>query len=103
LHHALSLTRRSGPLFSPMTKTLSLSELLRRPAQVKKLTAAGHRVRVTDQGRDLWDISPAAQSDANQLSEQQRIAEIDAFLDELVSEPRSAAPSLCQTILDARG
>jgi hypothetical protein len=40
--------------------TLSLRTLLREPATIKKLTASGHSVQITENGKPLWVVSPMA-------------------------------------------
>jgi hypothetical protein len=82
-------------------KSLPLRELLRQPARVKKLTAAGHEVRVTDRGRPLWVIQAdkaAAGETATQGSDDD-----EAFWRELLDTPKSGLPSACQLLIDSRG
>jgi antitoxin (DNA-binding transcriptional repressor) of toxin-antitoxin stability system len=49
--------KRSG---CPAMKTITLRALLREPLKVKRWTAAGESVRITDRGQPLWIIQPAA-------------------------------------------
>ena len=66
-------------------KTIGLRQLLRAPRQVKRWTRAGQKVQVTDKGKPLWVIQPAA----SQENEAARGRSIDELLDELLREPRS--------------
>ena len=84
-------------------KTLPLRELLRQPARVKKLTAAGHLIRVTDRGKPLWVIKPDhGENEGGELSAEDRGEAIEAIFAELLSQPASAAPSLCKTLVELR-
>jgi hypothetical protein len=44
-------------------KTIPLRSLLREPVKVKRLTRSGQSVQVTDNGKPLWVIQPAAQEE----------------------------------------
>ena len=83
-------------------KTLPLRELLRQPARVKKLTAAGHLIRVTDRGKPLWVLKSDTVGNGGELSGPERDEAIEAIFAELLSQPVSSAPSLCRTILESR-
>lgn len=84
-------------------KTLPLRDLLRQPSKVKKLTAAGHEVRVTDRGKPLWVLKPdRGGSLGGELSAEDREEAIEAVFSELLSRPDSSASSLCTAILEAR-
>ena len=86
---------------SETMKTLPLRELLRQPAKVKKLTAAGHPVRITDRGRPLWLIQPdRAESEKNPAQEDDD--DDDAFWRELIEMPPLIGPSACQLLLESR-
>jgi antitoxin (DNA-binding transcriptional repressor) of toxin-antitoxin stability system len=66
-------------------KTVPLRQLVREPLKIKRLTKAGHKVQVTDNGKPLWIISAAAED----VDEETRIRETDAILDETLSEKPS--------------
>jgi hypothetical protein len=87
-----------------MTTTLPLRELLRQPARVKKLTAAGHRVRITDHGRPLWVMK--SDCEPEDTTEAERVA---ASWDEALTELEQAlvrqsprALSAAKLLLDQR-
>lgn len=67
--------------------TISLRTLLREPRKVKRLTRAGKKVQVTDQGQPLWILHPADESRAD---ETKRRREIDAILDQVLAETPSS-------------
>ena len=67
-------------------KTVTLRTLVREPRKIKKLTRAGNSVRVTDNGKPLWILQPAVDSDED---EARRVKEIDAILDEVHRGPKS--------------
>jgi hypothetical protein len=85
-----------------MITTLPLRELLRQPAKVKQLTAAGQRVRITEHGRPLWLM------DADRGPEEDEAARVaaswDEALDELEQEVATARPvlSAAKLLLDQR-
>lgn len=66
-------------------KTIPLRQLLRAPVAVKRLTRSGQSVQVTDNGRPLWILQPAARDEADP----ERAREIDELLDEALRAPRS--------------
>ncbi len=71
-------------------KELSLRELLRNPKSIKKLTAAGQTVRITDQGKPLWLVRTApATGECDDESERVRREWTDEELDRLLAEPTS--------------
>ena len=78
-------------------KTLPLRELLRRPSTVKKLTASGQDVQITDNGKPLWVVQPARGKSSDAASDRL----VDEELDELLSERRSAV-SAAKLALDSR-
>ena len=81
-------------------KTLPLRELLRQPGRVKRLTAAGHEVRVTDRGKPLWVIQPDRATVARKATEDDD--DDDVFWRELLDAPRSGLPSACQLLIESR-
>ena len=66
-------------------KTIPLRNLLREPVKVKRLTRSGQSVQVTDNGKPLWVIQPAAQ----EANDEERARAIDELLDEALRTPRS--------------
>jgi hypothetical protein len=66
-------------------KTIPLRSLLREPVKVKRLTRSGQSVQVTDNGKPLWVIKPAAQEEED--AERARV--IDELLDAALRAPRS--------------
>ena len=66
-------------------KTIPLRSLLREPIRVKRLTRSGQSVQVTDNGKPLWVIQPAAQEEEGP----ERARAIDELLDEALRAPRS--------------
>jgi antitoxin (DNA-binding transcriptional repressor) of toxin-antitoxin stability system len=66
-------------------KSIPLRSLLREPVKVKRLTRAGKSVQVTDKGKPLWIIQPAAESEDSE----ERARAIDEILDEALNSPRS--------------
>ena len=90
-----------------MTKSLPLRDLLRQPSKVKKLTAAGRCVRVTDRGRRLWIVN-ADNDDAGKGADSgaSRVAMAwETALSELESELAAGAvsgPTTAQLLLAER-
>ncbi len=58
---------------------------MREPLKVKRWTRSGQSVHVTDGGRPLWLIQPAAPEEDNEG----RARAIDKLLDEALRAPRS--------------
>jgi hypothetical protein len=79
-------------------KTVSLRTLLREPLKVKRLTRAGKSVQVTDNGRALWILQPAAGTVAD---EERRRREIEEELAEVLRGPKSKIP-LSRIVLESR-
>ncbi len=67
-------------------KSIPLRSLLREPIKVKRLTRSGQSVHVTDNGKPLWVIQPAAQEEEEDA---ERSRAIDELLDEALRAPRS--------------
>ena len=85
-------------------KTLPLRDLMRHPATVKTLTAKGQSVRITDNGKPLWVVSPAPDdSEDDAAREQARHDWMDKHLEELLAETPLTKVSVVQTLIDARG
>ncbi len=76
-------------------KSIPLRSLLREPVKVKRLTRSGQSVQVTDNGKPLWVIHPAAAQKAN---DEERDRAIDDLLDEALRAPRS--PVSAATLLE---
>jgi antitoxin (DNA-binding transcriptional repressor) of toxin-antitoxin stability system len=79
-------------------KTISLRTLVREPLKVKRMTRAGNSVQVTDNGKPLWILNPAKETEAD---EERRRHEIDELLDEVLRGPRSKIP-LSKIVLESR-
>ena len=69
--------------------TLPLRELLRHPSKVKKLTATGQRVLITDNGKPLWVLA-ASTSPLPEMHAEEVDAEFDAMLAEPISTVSAA-------------
>lgn len=80
-------------------KTLPLSALIRQPARVKKLTAAGQQVRITDRGKPLWVLQPDS---VKKVKPSKADADAEAFWRELDEMPPLVGPSTCQLLLESR-
>ena len=72
-------------VLSDSMKSIPLRSLLREPVKVKRLTRSGQSVQVTDNGKPLWVIKPAAQEE----EDPERAHAIDELLDEALRAPRS--------------
>jgi antitoxin (DNA-binding transcriptional repressor) of toxin-antitoxin stability system len=81
-------------------KTLPLRELLRRPKTVKKLTAAGQPVRITDDGRPLWIIHPVEEDEVGGGHGAEEW--LEAMFDEVLHEKPVEKISAGQIVLDSR-
>ena len=75
-------------------KSIPLRSLLREPVKVKRLTRSGQSVQVTDNGKPLWVIQPAAREE----EDADRARAIDDLLDEALRAPRS--PVSAATLLE---
>ena len=71
---------------SDKMNTISLRTLVREPLKVKRMTRTGQPVRVTDNGRPLWILHPAAGTNED---EAKRRSAIDEILDEVLREKPS--------------
>lgn len=58
--------------------------------KVKRLTRSGQSVQITDNGKPLWLIQPAAQ----EQNDQERTRAIDQLLDEALRAPRSSVSAV---------
>jgi antitoxin (DNA-binding transcriptional repressor) of toxin-antitoxin stability system len=74
---------------------------MRRPKTVKKLTAAGQPVRITDDGRPLWVIHPAEEADDASRGEADK-EWLETMFDEVLHEKPAAGVSAGQIVLDSR-
>ena len=66
-------------------KSIPLRSLLREPVKVKRLTRSGQSVQVTDNGKPLWVIQPAAPEE----EDADRARAIDELLEDALRAPRS--------------
>lgn len=83
-------------------KMLPLTELVRRPQAVKKLTARGQTVTITEQGKALWllkAVEPVQDSDSDDKAA--RDEWLDAEMDRMLKEPKTSV-SASQLILESR-
>jgi hypothetical protein len=71
-------------------KTIPLRRLLREPVKVKRLTRSGQSVQITDNGKPLWLIQPAAQEE----NDEERARAIDKLLDEALRARRSSGSAV---------
>jgi len=72
-------------------KTMALRQLLRQPKSVKRLTAAGQAIRITDNGKPLWVIHPASGVAGDDRSCREILeCEFEALLGERRSEVSAA-------------
>ncbi|MCI0537503.1 MAG: hypothetical protein L0Z50_19995 [Verrucomicrobiales bacterium] len=76
-------------------KTIPLRQLVREPIKVKRWTRSGQNVQVTDNGKPLWVIQPAAREE----DDEERARAIDELLDEALRAPRS--PVSAAALLEA--
>lgn len=83
-------------------KTLPLTELMRRPQAVKKLTSKGQTVTITEQGKALW-LLKAAESAQDLVSDDKAAGDawLDAEMGRMLREPKTGV-SASQLILDSR-
>jgi hypothetical protein len=83
-------------------KTRPLRELVRHPGKVKRLTAGGQAVRITDNGRPLWVVTAdTVSNEMDSKAEAARILCMEEELDRMLHEPKSKV-SAAQFILDSR-
>jgi antitoxin (DNA-binding transcriptional repressor) of toxin-antitoxin stability system len=82
-------------------KTFPLRELVRRPKTVKKLTAAGQTVRITDDGRPLWVIRPADETGDDSRGQGDK-EWLETMFEEVLQEKPVAGISAGQIVLDSR-
>ena len=65
--------------------TIPLRKLLREPVKVKRITRSGRSVQITDNGKPLWVIQPAAGKE----DDEERARAIDELMEEALRAPRS--------------
>lgn len=80
-----AVRRYCQTILSDSMKTIPLRSLLREPMKVKRLTRSGQSVQVTDNGKPLWVIQPAAQ----EVNDEERARAIDELLEEALRSARS--------------
>ncbi len=85
-------------------ETMPLRELVRHPKTVKKLTAAGKPVRITDNGEPLWLVMPDLGLN-DEDNEEARTQAWEEYYADLLKRPlkKALVPSLSQVVLEARG
>ena len=91
----------SGAIVRQM-KSLPLRQLLRDPKLVKKLTASGQSVRITDNGKPLWVVQPDPGEDAE--TDEVKAAR-DAWVEEefvQVLKERKFKTSAAKLIIESR-
>lgn len=84
---------------SDRMKSIPLRTLVRDTKRVKRMTAGGSSVQVTDGGKPLWVIRGAEES--NSFPNPERDRAIDELLDEMLAEAPSSL-SLSKVIIDGR-
>lgn len=85
-------------------KTLPLRDLMRRPTEVKKLTAKGESVRITDNGKPLWLLQPDTVSDEAKASEEKERQDwMDEYFAELLGEAPQKGKSMAEIVSESRG
>ena len=77
-------------------KTLTLTELRRAPAKAKKLTSAGHGIRITEHGKPLWVLQPVPATGSGDDDDD------EAFWRELLEAPKSNLPSAARLLIATR-
>lgn len=83
---------------------MPLRDLMRRPKAVKKLTAAGKAVRITDNGQPLWVVMPDLGLNAEDNEEARTRGWEEHYADLLKQPlPKAIVPTLSQVVLEARG
>jgi hypothetical protein len=85
-------------------KSLPLSELRRRPSAVKKLTARGQSVQITERGKPLWIMQRAEPANGAAEVEVDK-SWMDTYLDDLLKEPilPAGGGSLAEIVCESRG
>ncbi|HBJ87885.1 MAG TPA: hypothetical protein DDZ88_29305 [Verrucomicrobiales bacterium] len=83
-------------------KMLPLTELVSRPQAVKKLTARGQTVTITEEGKALW-VLKAIESVQNSDSDDKAARDewLDAEMDRMLKEAKTGV-SATQLILESR-
>lgn len=79
-------------------QTITLRTLVRESRKVKRMTRAGGSVQVTDNGKPLWILQPAGETEAG---EAERHRAIDEILDEVLREKPSKI-SAAKLLLESR-
>jgi hypothetical protein len=77
-------------------KSLQLGELLRHPSNIKKLTATGQSVLITDNGKPLWVLAASTP-----FLPESHAEEVDDEFDAMLAEPISAV-SASNLVLSSR-
>ena len=83
---------------------MPLRDLLRRPKAVKKLTAAGKTVRITDNGQPLWVVMPDLGAEVEDNEEARTRGWEAHYADLLKQRPgKPIVPTVSRVVLEARG
>jgi hypothetical protein len=83
-------------------KSIPLRQLLRSPRNVKKLTASGQTVRITDNGKPLWVLCAATEAEKEQpAAKAARDAWIDKELDAMLHD-RKTMTAAAQLVIESR-
>jgi antitoxin (DNA-binding transcriptional repressor) of toxin-antitoxin stability system len=72
--------------------TVPLRDLLRQPSKVKRLTRAGHTVRITDHGVPLWDLQAVKLPEQDPSDAELRQAAEEIFAELLAEKPLPTHP-----------
>ena len=84
-------------------KSLPLRELMRHPSTVKKLTASGQSVRITDNGKPRWVVQPdKSETDADEAKERARQEWMDEYFKELLAEEPLKGKSVAEIVSESR-
>lgn len=84
-------------------KSLPLRELMRHPSTVKKLTASGQSVRITDNGKPLWVVQPDREAgEADEAKEKARQDWMDEYFKELLAEEPQKGKSVAEIVSESR-
>ena len=83
-------------------KTLTLDELVEKPAAAKKLVAKWGGVQIIEKGRPLWKLIPAGKNE-QASSDDEDEAWWTAYFAELQSESPRKGKSAARVLLEARG
>ena len=84
-------------------KSLPLRELMRHPSTVKKLTASGQSVRITDNGKPLWVVQPdKSEAAIDEAEEKARQEWMDEYFKDLLAEVPQKGKSVAEIVSESR-